>query len=215
MMYPRLRLARNLLTDDGVIFISIDDNEVDNLKKICNEVFGEENYIDTLHWKRKKQPSFLSKHTAKVMEYVLVFGKHANLVKKLSIETISDETKKVVNLTNNVSVRHFNKGVRVKIGDDGIIKKGLYTIKSMQVEYLADVEYKNGVTINEVDVKAQFSVSQELIDKFIDENLLFITVNYGLRRDVSDEEKGKEKAITDLLLDWGIIKIVTKNSKTF
>mgnify|MGYP002129456166 CR=1 FL=1 len=202
-MYPRLRLARNLLTDDGVIFISIDDNEVDNLKKICNEVFGEENYIDTLHWKRKKQPSFLSKHTAKVMEYVLVFGKHANLVKKLSIETISDETKKVVNLTNNVSVRHFNKGVRVKIGDDGIIKKGLYTIKSMQVEYLADVEYKNGVTINEVDVKAQFSVSQELIDKFIDENLLFITVNYGLRRDVSDEEKGKEKAITDLLLDWG------------
>lgn len=203
MMYPRLRLARNLLTDDGAIFISIDDNEVDNLKKICNEVFGEENYIDTLHWKRKKQPSFLSKHTAKVMEYVLVFGKHANLVKKLSIETISDETKKVVNLTNNVSVRHFNKGVRVKIGDDGIIKKGLYTIKSMQVEYLADVEYKNGVTINEVDVKAQFSVSQELIDKFIDENLLFITVNYGLRRDVSDEEKGKEKAITDLLLDWG------------
>ena len=45
MMYPRLRLARNLLTDDGVIFISIDDNEVDNLKKICNEVFGEDNFI--------------------------------------------------------------------------------------------------------------------------------------------------------------------------
>ncbi len=141
-------------------------------------MFGEENYIDTLHWKRKKQPSFLSKHTAKVMEYVLVFGKHANLVKKLPIETISDETKKVVNLTNNVSVRHFNKGVRVKIGDDGIIKKGLYTIKSMQVEYLADVEYKNGVTINEIDVKAQFSVSQELIDKFIDENLYLLRINY-------------------------------------
>jgi adenine-specific DNA-methyltransferase len=44
-MYPRLRLARNLLTDDGVIFISIDDNEVDNLKKICNEVFGEDNFV--------------------------------------------------------------------------------------------------------------------------------------------------------------------------
>lgn len=48
MMYPRLRLARNLLSDDGVIFISIDDNEVDNLKKICNEVFGEENFVATL-----------------------------------------------------------------------------------------------------------------------------------------------------------------------
>ena len=43
MMYPRLKLARNLLKDDGVIFISIDDNEVENLKKICNEIFGEEN----------------------------------------------------------------------------------------------------------------------------------------------------------------------------
>ena len=203
MMYPRLRLARNLLTDDGVIFISIDDNEVHNLRKICDEVFGEDNYIDTLHWKRKKQPSFLAKHTAKVMEYILIYGKFADSVGKLSIENISDETKKVVNLTNHITVRHFKKGVRVKIGNDGVIKKGVYTIKSMQVEYLNDVEYKNGVTVNEVDVKAQFSVSQQLIDKFIDENLLFITVNYGLRRDVSDEEKGKEKAITDLLLDWG------------
>lgn len=48
MMYPRLKLARNLLTDDGVIFISIDDNEVDNLRKICNEIFGEENFIGTI-----------------------------------------------------------------------------------------------------------------------------------------------------------------------
>ena len=45
MMYPRLRLAANLLRDDGVIFISIDDNEVDNIKKLCNEVFGEENFV--------------------------------------------------------------------------------------------------------------------------------------------------------------------------
>ena len=45
MMYPRLRLAANLLRDDGVIFISIDDNEVDNLKKLCNEVLGEENFV--------------------------------------------------------------------------------------------------------------------------------------------------------------------------
>ncbi len=51
MMYPRLRLAANLLRDDGVIFISIDDNEVDNLKKICNEVFGEENFVAQFIWK--------------------------------------------------------------------------------------------------------------------------------------------------------------------
>lgn len=53
MMYPRLRLAANLLRDDGVIFISIDDNEVANLRKLCDEVFGEENFVDTIIWKKK------------------------------------------------------------------------------------------------------------------------------------------------------------------
>jgi adenine-specific DNA-methyltransferase len=52
MMYPRLYLARNLLRDDGVIFISIDDHEVDNLRKLCNEVFGEENFVATILWQK-------------------------------------------------------------------------------------------------------------------------------------------------------------------
>lgn len=77
MMYPRLLLAKNLLKDDGVIFISIDDNEVDNLTKIGKEIFGETNYINALKWKRKKQPSFLSKHIAPVMEYIVIFAKIA------------------------------------------------------------------------------------------------------------------------------------------
>ena len=53
MMYPRLKLARNLLREDGVIFISIDDNEVVNLRKICDEIFGEENFVESLVWKRR------------------------------------------------------------------------------------------------------------------------------------------------------------------
>jgi len=52
MMYPRLYLARNLMRDDGVIFITIDDGEVDNLKKICNEVFGEENLVGIAAWEK-------------------------------------------------------------------------------------------------------------------------------------------------------------------
>jgi adenine-specific DNA-methyltransferase len=55
MMYPRLMLARNLLKDDGVIFISIDDHEQANLKKICDEVFGAENFVANFLWKRKKR----------------------------------------------------------------------------------------------------------------------------------------------------------------
>jgi adenine-specific DNA-methyltransferase len=203
-MYPRLLLARDLLSKDGVIFISIDDNEQANLKLLCdNDIFGEENFIECLKWKRKKQPSFLATHTAKVMEYVLVYSKNYSELEKLSIEGISDATKKVVNLTNPYSERIFPKGVRVKLGDEGVIPKGTYTIKTMTIEYLDDVKYQNGKTTEPVRVKAQFSVSQDKIKEYTEKELLFITVNKGLRRDVSEDEKDKRKSITDLLLDWG------------
>ena len=60
MMYPRLKLARNLLADDGVIFISIDDHEDCNVKKICDEIFGNNNFIANLIWEKKKKGAFLS-----------------------------------------------------------------------------------------------------------------------------------------------------------
>ena len=200
MIYPRLKVARDLLADDGVIFISIDENEVENLKKICDEIFGRLNFVDTLHWKKKKQPSFLAKHTAKVMEYVLVYAKKSDMLEKLSIETLSDATKKVINISNPECKRTFSAGVRVKIGDNGVIAKGRYRIKTMDVEYLSDVYYENGRTISPVEVIARFSVSQEKIDSFIKDDLLFITANSGLRRDVSEAERGERKSITDLLL---------------
>lgn len=76
MMYPRLRLARNLLKDDGVIFISIDDNEVDNLKKICDEIFGEENFIGKIIWQKKTGASD-AKNIAIITEYIIVYLKNS------------------------------------------------------------------------------------------------------------------------------------------
>ncbi|MGQ6071406.1 site-specific DNA-methyltransferase [Serratia sp. IR-2025] len=71
MVYPRLKLARNLLRDDGAILISIDDNEADNLRKVCDEVFGEENFIGQIVWQRSKKGD--SKLIAKVHEYILCY----------------------------------------------------------------------------------------------------------------------------------------------
>lgn len=200
MIYPRLKVARDLLTEDGVIFMSIDENEITNIRKVCDEIFGSQNFIDTLHWKKKKQPSFLARHTAKMMEYIVVYAKSKWKLEKLSIETLSDATKKVINISNPECLRHFKLGVRVKLGENGIIKKGRYRIKTMDVEYLSDIEFVNGYSTTPADVIARFSVSQNNIDKYIDEDLLFITANYGLRRDVSEEEKSNRKSITDLLL---------------
>ena len=81
MMYPRLRLARNLLTDDGVIFISIDDNEVHNLRKTCDEVFGEENFVAIIVWERSFSPVNTKKHFSKNHDYALCYAKNiTNLV---------------------------------------------------------------------------------------------------------------------------------------
>lgn len=76
MMYPRLRLAANLLTDDGVIFISIDDNELINLRKICDEVFGEENFYTQIIVQSNKRGQTY-KQISKTHEYLLVYTKHS------------------------------------------------------------------------------------------------------------------------------------------
>lgn len=75
MMYPRLMLARNLLSDDGLIFISIDDNEVANLRKMCDEIFGEENFLITAVWEKRYTRSNNAKLFATLSEYVLIYRK--------------------------------------------------------------------------------------------------------------------------------------------
>ena len=78
MMYSRLMLARNLLTEDGVIFISIDDNEEDNLKKICDEVFGAVNYVATFPWRKRTAKSDVPFGVSQDYEYILCFAKSSN-----------------------------------------------------------------------------------------------------------------------------------------
>lgn len=78
MIYARLKLARNLLRDDGVMFISIDDNEVDNLRKVCSEVFGEENFVAQIIWQKVFSPKNSAKWFSEDHDYVLVYAKSAD-----------------------------------------------------------------------------------------------------------------------------------------
>ena len=87
MMYPRLKLARDLLSDDGVIFISIDDNEVENLKKMCNEIFGEQNFVADIIWERAYSPVNLKKHFSENHDFIICYAKkleclHCNGIKR-------------------------------------------------------------------------------------------------------------------------------------
>ncbi|MBS4030553.1 MAG: site-specific DNA-methyltransferase [Clostridiales bacterium] len=86
MMYPRLRLARNLLKDNGAIFISIDDNEIDNLKKLCNEVYGEENFIAQFPW-QSRQSIQNDTDISYSHEYVVAYAKNRRLENRRLKET--------------------------------------------------------------------------------------------------------------------------------
>ena len=75
LIYPRIKVARDLLTEDGVMFISIDDNEVENLRKICDEMFGENNFVATFVWEKHKAPKNDNKYVTFNHEYVLCYAK--------------------------------------------------------------------------------------------------------------------------------------------
>ena len=79
MIYPRLKIARNLLSDDGVIFISIDDNEQENLKKICDEILGAQNFVAQVIWERAFSPINLMKHFSPSHDYILCYAKNIEL----------------------------------------------------------------------------------------------------------------------------------------
>lgn len=78
MMYPRLYLARNLLRENGVIFISCDDHEVENLRKICNDIFGEENFVATVIWQKVFSPKNTARHFSEDHDYVVVYARHSD-----------------------------------------------------------------------------------------------------------------------------------------
>lgn len=94
MMYPRLKVSKDLLTEDGIIFISIDNNEVHNLRKLCDDVFGEENFIEQIVWKNKYGSGAQTRGFIEVHEYILCYSKHPIL--NLTSELNESERKKYV-----------------------------------------------------------------------------------------------------------------------
>ncbi|SHH18750.1 adenine-specific DNA-methyltransferase [Flavobacterium micromati] len=209
----RLQIAKKLLTEDGLIFIQIDSSrnnknghigtpELPYLNVMLDEVFFRKNYIGMLHWKKKKQPSFLSK-IAGVMEVILIYSKNESNVAKLQIGKTTDTTKRIDNSDNKISEMLINKGIKYMGDANTIIKKGVYQNKTMSTEFLEDVEIKNGRVVNDFKAKAKFRTKQTELERFANLDLLYITESNSFRRYKTEEEDNSGKTITDLLLDWG------------
>lgn len=101
MMYPRLKLARNLLQEEGAIFISIGDGEVANLRKLCDEIFGEENFIANVVWQKKYTRSNDAKWFSDNHDHILVYGKHKELLKLNGQERNAEQLKAYTNPDNH------------------------------------------------------------------------------------------------------------------
>lgn len=162
MMYPRLKIARNLLSDDGVIFISIDDNEVENLKKICNEVFGEGNFVSDIVWKNKYGAGAYTVGFISVHEYILCYSKNP-------IQDITSEL-------DEESQKSYNKK------DEKFAIRGGYMTQPLMTNSLGDrpnlmysIEYKG----TEIKPRKQWVWEKERLEKAIVNN----EIEFNLQKD--------------------------------
>lgn len=101
MIYPRLKLAKSLLRKDGVIFISIDDGEVSNLRKICDEIFGEENFVSTLIWEKRYSPQNAVQWFSESHDFILVYASDKELWKPNLLERSDEMNARYRNLDND------------------------------------------------------------------------------------------------------------------
>lgn len=101
MIYPRLKIAKDLLTEDGVIFISIDDYEVENLRKLCNEIFGESNFVNQVVWIRNSSGKTVSKQLTQNIEYLLIYAKSNNFQLNPVFKPLAEATIKMYSKDDN------------------------------------------------------------------------------------------------------------------
>lgn len=101
MMYPRLKLARNLLKSDGCIFISIDDNEQSNLKKVCDEIFGEENFVANIVWQKKYSPQNDAKYFSDMHDHILLYAKSKEIWRPIPLPRTDEQNAAYKNPDND------------------------------------------------------------------------------------------------------------------
>ena len=167
-LYSRLRLSRNLLREDGLIFISIDDHEYPNLLKICEELFGESNYCGTFVWEKKKKPSFLSANMGVVTEYVVAYARDRSKSPPFSAGTVEDGKKYPFNNAGNGIKDLLFPAGSVEFGlPDGVVAPQDMSEGNIITELLDPVEVRNGRNSNPFRLRGEWRYSQAKLNELI------------------------------------------------
>lgn len=190
-IYPRMLLAREILDEHGVLFVSIDDNEVCHLLTLLRQVFGRENHLGTIKWRRKRKPSFLDKHLSSTLEYVLVFARDADKCPRLLGSQTEEQTRPVLNAGNRAAERLIPAGMPAHCPEQ-TYPPGEYKNRSLSFTLLDPLVVREGAVATPVRVVGPFRIQQELWEK-----TGFITRNFGLRRKVLPSEQKRRHAEDD------------------
>lgn len=165
MIYSRLLIAHSLLAEDGVIFISIDSHELNNLKKICDQVFGERNFIEVFNWAKTETPENLSKKAKQIIEYVLCYQKNKDSVKFSGIKKSSVSSNGLLNQPNGIKTLVFPANKVLTSIPNQVIPPGMYGTDAYDVELLEETEVKNGLFIKPVKLRAKFKWQQDYLEE--------------------------------------------------
>jgi adenine-specific DNA-methyltransferase len=187
MMYPRLKLARTLLSNDGAIFISIGVEEVANLKRAMDDIFGEANFIEVFSWVKTSTPPALSTKSRKTNEYILCYEKSWNPF-KYNGELLDGGDQPLLNSGNSIRTLTFPKGkvlFKTDKFEDGLLKSG----KPDRVELLDDIELKSGYSTSDFRLSGEFKWTQDFLDTELKKGTTFIIKSDKLSiRFIRDEE---------------------------
>ena len=202
MMYPRLSLLRQLLKSDGAIFISIDDNEVANLKLLCDEIMGAHNFVDIFAWRKTYTPSNLSHTTKKCVEYVLCYAKNkSELPRFKGLAKTNEADNPLLKSNNQYKVLTFpHDKVTCTLKEDCFFKAGEYGTKVNTVYLKNDVEYRDGKFLQDIVLEGKFIWLQETLDQEIRNNtkIIFKGKSFAPRYDRTDYKPEVPRNLIDL-----------------
>lgn len=164
-MNKRLELAKELLTDDGVIFISIDDNEVAQLKMLCHKIFGENNFAGQWNWFKSATPPNLSLKVKKNLEYILVYEKNKNNSKFRGIKKNSKSDDPFTKPQNTLKTLTFPANSINFKTENGEVKAGIYGTEKFPNKLVNDVKIKNFTNENDAIFENRFIWTQDKLNE--------------------------------------------------
>lgn len=165
-MYKRLELAKELLSENGTILISIDDNEIANLKLIMNKVFGEDNFIGQWNWFKSATPPNLSYKIKKNVEYILGWEKKRNSQKYQGVQKTSKSTDPLTKPQNSIKNLIFPPNtIFFKTIEEDSIMPGIYGTDKYPNKLLTELKIKNNTNVNQITFENRFTWTQEYLEQ--------------------------------------------------